>query len=461
MDLFGLNRFFDGSGGERPPKSGPGRWFQAFWDNLGGLLGGNLLTFAGFLPLALGVSLGLVYENFWITLLGGGIGGALAGVFWAPMVSLAAQAFRGGTRGWFARWRKALGKAPLPAALAGGALGLLAGGFLQTAGLFTQLLGGGDRPPLPVWAVLWADLFLLSLAAAVLFPALCVGEGGGPGIRRLAALLAAAPGRICAAALAVLLWCALGAAVFPVSVPFALAVGFWPPALLTAQLLLPGLERVFGLPDWEPEGPGPVRAPAGDGLTAAQRGEIWWRRRGPVVVILTVCVGLLLWGGRMLLDAREPDLQIAVVHAQPLPDGVRGALERSLAELAGDLNGDGTALVQVNDYTVVFDGSAADSDLQTAGVTLLVTDLAMGDSALFLVEDAENFLARYADKVDGDAPALWADCPALAGLDAGSWSALDDMGTDLPGQELLGPLTVLPARAARGEVLGILLGRDG
>lgn len=457
MDLFGLNRFMDG-GPDRPPRSGPGLWFQAFWDNLGGLLGGNALTFAGFLPLALGVSLGLVYENLWITLLAGGTGGALAGVFWAPMLSLALQAFRGGTRGWFARWRQGIRRAPLPAALAGAILGLLAGGFLQAGSFFTRLLGAGDHPSLLVWAVLCADLLLLSLAASALFPSLCVQEGPRPDLRRLAALAQAAPGRVCAAALALLGWLALGTALFPVSVPFALAIGFWPPALLTAQLLLPPLEAAFGLPDWAAEEPKPIPAAAEGALNSRQRSEIWWRRRGPAVVILAACAGLLLWGGQLLFNVREPDLQIAVVHARPLPDGVRGALERSLAGLVGDLNGDGTARVQVNDYTVVFDGSAADADLQTAGSTLLVTDLAMGDSALFLVEDAGGFLARYSGKVDSSSPVCWADCPALAALDAGSWSSLDDMETDLPGQSLLGPLTVLPARAAQPAALEALLG---
>lgn len=64
-------------------------------------------------------------------------------------------------------------------------------------------------------------------------------------------------------------------------------------------------------------------------LAPGQRGEIFWRRRWPVVVILTVVFGLLLWGGADLLIRREPDVQIAVVRTQPLPDSVRTALEVS------------------------------------------------------------------------------------------------------------------------------------
>ena len=124
---------------------------------------------------------------------------------------------------------------------------------------------------------------------------------------------------------------------------------------------------------------------------------------------------------------------------------MRQALEDSLATLVGDRNGDGVARAQVNDYVVVFDGSAANADMQTAGATLLVSDVAAGVSALYVVEDPEGFLARYSDRVDGARRALWADCPALAGLDAGTYSTLEDIETDLTGQSLLAPLSVLPS----------------
>lgn len=430
--------------------NGLNRYFQTLWDNLGGLLGGNLLTFLGFLPLALGLSLGLVYENIWIVLLSGLAGGAVAGIFWVPMLSLALQAFQWGTRGWFSRWRRAAGRFPLLSAGIGAALGLLCGG-LGLVWLFAGRLLGQGEVPFPVWLFLGADFLLLSLAAAVIFPVLCVREEK-PAIKDFLTVLLSAPGRICAAGAGTLLWCGLGAALFPVSVPFALFLGFWPLALFTAQTTLPLLEGAFSV-KFEP-------VEEARSLSARQRGEIFWRRRWPLVAGGVLCASLLLGTVNVLLSRREPDVQIAVVHAQPLPDGVRGALERSLADLVGDRNGDGRAVAQVNDYTVVFDGSAVSPDMQTAGSTLLVTDVAAGVSALYLVEDPQEFLGRYADQVNTGRIALWKDCPSLTALDAGSYAVLDDLTADLPGQDLLGALTVLPSRGAEDEILTILLPVD-
>lgn len=460
MDLFGLNRFLDGGGQGRPPRKGPGRWFEAFWDNLGGMLGSNALTCAGFLPLAMGVSLGLVYENLWLALLGGLLGGAAAGPFWAAMNAVALQCFRGGTRGWFGRWRGAMARFLAPASAQGAALGLLGAGFLTAGSFFAALLGDGGRPPLAVWVVIGLDLFLLALAAALLFPSLAFSEDSFSGRLKLSlSMLVRAPGRILGAAAVLLAWAVLLVGLFPASVPLSLAVGFWPPALLSAQVLLPPLCAAFGAEG----GPGAVHEPAPAperGLTAGQRTEIWWRRRWPLVLGVVICAGLFTGALGTLLDRKEPDLQIAVVHAQPLPDSVRSALEDSLAALVGDQNGDGRALAQVNDYTVVFDGSAADTDMQAAGSTLLVTDVAAGVSDLYLVEDPQGFLERYGDKVDAGRAALWKDCPSLAALDTGSYAALENITVDLPGRDLLDALTVLPSGSAEDEILALLLPVD-
>lgn len=435
---------------ERPPLKGPARYFQTLWDNLGALLGGNLLACAGFLPLALGVSLGLTFENFWLTLLGGVLGGALAALAWVPLLSLCIQSLRDGTRGWWRRWKAAFLLSPAPAALMGGLLGLPGSGLLLVGEQLARLAVGAV--PM-VSAILLLDLLLLALAAAVYFPSLCVGERPP---RAGLTLLLRGPLRTLGAAAGLLVWGGLLVGLFPVSVPFALVLGFWPPALLCAQLMLPMLEDAFG-PSLCP-GAEEMEAerPAGPALTLGERSEIFWRRRWPLVLGLAALTGLIFWGGNQLLNRQEPDVQIAVVHAQPLPDPVIAALEEALAEQVGDRNGDGTALVQVNDYTVVFDSSAAEPDRQTAGSALLTADLAAGQSALYAVEDPAGFLARYGDKVDARAAALWGDLAGLAALEAGSYPDPEDLSRNKAGRELLEGLTVLPAPDA-DEVLRALL----
>ena len=456
MDLFGLNRFFNAPEDSRPPKKGPGRYFEVLYDHLGAILGANLLTCAGFLPLALGVSLGLILENLWLALLGGALGGAVAGPFWAALNAVSLQCFRGSCEGWFGRWRGAMARSLGPGAAQGAVIGLLGAGFLTAGSFFSALLGSAQQPALFVWIVIALDLYLLALAAALLFPTLPLCEGGfGMRLKGALSMLPLAPGRVLAAAAALLVWGALLVGLFPASVPPSLALGFWPPALLSAQLLLPALCAAFDMED----GPWAVLEPAPTperGLTAGQRTEIWWRRRWPLVVGVVVCVSLFAGVLGTLLNREEPDLQIALVHAETLPDGVLSALEDALSDRVGDLNGDGRAWVMVNDYPVVFDGSAKDSDIQTAGMARLVTDLAAGDSALFAVADADDFLAAYADKVDADAAALWGDCPTLAGLDAGVFSTAEDIYTDVDGQTLLTGLTVFPARSAGAEALALL-----
>ena len=54
---------------------------------------------------------------------------------------------------------------------------------------------------------------------------------------------------------------------------------------------------------------------------------------------------------------------------------------------------------------------------------------------------------KYGDKVDGDAAALWRDCPALTALDAGRYSTEVDIDTDQSGQDLLADCAVLPLQS--------------
>ncbi len=457
FNFFGLNSLTHAPQEDKPLRTGAARYFQVFWENLGKLLLGNLMCCAGFLPAALGISLGLVYENFWLTLIGGAVGGAVAGPFWTAMVDLALRCFADRVDEWFASFRHTLTACWKSAALQGLAVGTLVSGLLMVGNFASGLMEDGTLPAPVVWVMLALDFFLAALAATLLFPPLCYQRQPlAQRVQECLTLLVQAPLRPLGATLGLLLWCALLGSLFPVSVPLSAVLGFWPPALYVAQLLRPGLLEQYGQQEEPPEREAPEGGPGH--YTMSQRTEIWWRRHWGVVLAIVALLCLGLGVIQTVTSFREPDVQVAFVHADSLPDNVLSALETSLGDLVGDLNGDGEVVVQVNDYQVVFDGSATDSDVQTAGSTLLVTDVAGGESCLFIVEDADGFLELYADQMDTARAATWADSPILSGLDAGSYSTVEDIDTDLTGQALLAEYTVLPAAGADSDALALLLG---
>lgn len=457
FDLFGLSSMKTAPERDLPERTGALRYVQVLWENLGRLLLGNAVCFAGFLPASLGISLGLIYENFWLTLAGGVVGGAVAAPFWTAMLDLALRCYQGSAAGWLSAFGRVMRRTLLPAVVQGAVLGGVVAGLLSAGRFCTVLLEAGTLPAPPVWMVLILDCFLAALAASLLFPPLCFGKQHfSERIRGACAMLLVSPVRLLAAALALLLWCALGVSLFPVSVPFAVVLGFWPAALLTAQLQRPALlERFGGL---EVHASAGERAGRESGYTVRQRGEVWWRRHWAVAAAVFICIGLVLGVVQTFSGMREPDLQVAFVHSETLPDAVCSALEASLSEAVGDLNGDGAAIVQVNDYQVTFDGTAENADVQAAGSTLLVTDLSGSESSLFIVEDAEGFLALYGDQVDGQNARTWGEYPVLAALDAGTYSTVLAIDTNESGQALLQDYTVLPRADAGETALSALLG---
>lgn len=455
-DFTGMSRPGPGVAPDAPPKKGAARFGEMLARDFGSLLGANLFCFAAFLPAALVVSLGLFQQNFWISLIGGLAGGALAGPFYMALADTALRTLQDDPAGWFARWRRTLADYWRPAALTGLALGGLIAGFLFVGGFFLAVMQQGELPALPLWVFLAADFFLLSLFGVTLPFQLALGKAGFRARLKEGALeLLHRPARVAGAALFQLLWWALLLALFPVSVLFALLFGFWPVALLTGQLLYPVLRSRFDLPD---RAPAPDAAPS-QGYTMAQRSEIWWRLHWGWVVAGVCAVSFGLGVAYTFVSRSEPDLEVAIVTADYLPDAVVTALQDSLRPYADDKNNDGHVVVQINNYTVTLEGTAADPNLQTAGSTAMVSDLSGGYSSLWVVAQPEAFLELYGDKVDGSAAVRWGDCPVLTALDAGGYSTDLETDTGDSGQELLAGCTVLPLAEGDRTVFDALTAR--
>ena len=80
------------------------------------------------------------------------------------------------------------------------------------------------------------------------------------------------------------------------------------------------------------------------------RANWWYYNWGIVAVAAMVIVGVA-YVAHGLLTTVDPDYTVAVVTAEALPDEAVQRLQTALADYAEDANGDGTVVVQVNNYT--------------------------------------------------------------------------------------------------------------
>ena len=133
-----------------------------------------------------------------------------------------------------------------------------------------------------------------------------------------------------------------------------------------------------------------------------------------------------------LLTTVDPDYTVAVVTADALPDEAVQRLQTALADYAEDANGDGAVVVQVNNYTWSANASLTDMNGQMAGATQMNTDLANGESKIWILEDPEGFEQAYgalSEKLGTDWQTKlipWSDLPALSALELGSYATAAD-----------------------------------
>ncbi len=150
------------------------------------------------------------------------------------------------------------------------------------------------------------------------------------------------------------------------------------------------------------------------------------------VLILTV-TGSMIWNV-LGIGQLHPDYRIAYVGRLKLPDDCVEALERELAALAEDCNGDGTVTVVVTQYVTTSDDDLENQMYSYGAQVTMLADITEAESHFFLLEDPVDFQLSYQilANLDGSIPAeddfeamnkvyRWADCPALASLELGTY----------------------------------------
>ena len=178
----------------------------------------------------------------------------------------------------------------------------------------------------------------------------------------------------------------------------------------------------------------------------------WW-----IVLwaFLLVSLGSIIWNA-LGIGQIKPDYVFAYVGSAALPEDCAAALERELAALGEDVNGDGDVIAELRQYVSNANQESSEDTLMYgyASDVTLIADITNGDSYFFLMEDPANFQRAYQALAgpDGSLPEgedrsidgrvfRWSDCPVLSGLELGGFEE-EYLGQSITGdsQELLSGL---------------------
>ncbi len=190
-------------------------------------------------------------------------------------------------------------------------------------------------------------------------------------------------------------------------------------------------------------------------LTGREKRANWWdyhKWHVAIALVLALALGDILWHA-LGIGQVQPDYQIAYVGRDMLPEDTAAALERALAGLGHDCDGDGRTVVRLEQYVT---GGEDGADYASASAARLMGDMEACESYFFLLDDAEKFQRDYQvlRLLDGSLPddpgrtggafaLAWTDCPALTGLELGSYTHTV-LGEQVTGdsQELLSGLYI-------------------
>ena len=422
-----LDALYGGRGADpnEPEKKGIRRFLQMLGRDFGQLIATNFLVCALILPAALGIALGILLLNFPLTLLAGILGGMLAGIGLLLMADCALRSLCNDPSPWLARMGRTLSSKWKKALPLGAILITLLGGLCFVWAFLLDMMEAGQYPGSPVLVFLGFDMVVLAVVGSLTMAALAAAPAGedslGSLLRTAGHSFLFAPGRSLGGSAVIFAGVAVLIFFFPLSTFWAMLFGFWLPVLVAMQIFFPVLREIYGL---EVEAFGPVAdAEEEQTLTEKQKKSRaranWWYYNWGVVVAALVMVAAVIYVVHGLNQTVEPDYNVAVVAADPLPDDAALQLQQVLQDYGIDRNMDGSVVVHLNVYTWSDD---------SAGIS---TDLSNGDSCIWILTDPEGFeeaSGALSEKLGADwAGQLysWTDVPALADADLGSYDAAD------------------------------------
>ena len=399
-----------GVGPNEPEKKGFARFCQMVGRDLGQLLGTNLMVCVLCLPAALGVSLGVTLLSLPLTVVCSAVTGLLTGPAMVLLADCALRSLQNDPSQWLPRAKQTLA-AHWKAACGFGCIGTLVLGLLcfVSAFVFEAAAQQGYYPGLAILVFLALDFLVLAVLATLCAAVLPLQLPAPDSLlRRAGRLLAAAPARCVLAG--VLMLAGIGGMI----------------------LLFPVLRQEYGVEVRSIPRPAAPDKP----LTAQEQKKRsranWWYYNWGIVAVAAMVIVSVAYVAHGLLTTVDPDYTVAVVTADALPDEAVQRLQTALADYAEDANGDGAVIVQINNYTWSADAALTDMNGQMAGATQMNTDLASGESKIWILDDPEGFEQAYgalSEKLGAEWQTKlipWRSQPALSGLELGSYNTAAD-----------------------------------
>ena len=433
--LYGRNGH--GVSPNEPEKKGFARFCQMVGRDLGQLLGTNLMVCILCLPAALGVSLGVTLLSLPLTIVLSLLTGLLVGIAVLLMVDCALRSLQNDPSQWLPRARQTLAARWKTACLFG-AVGTLVLGLLcfVSAFLFEAAAQQGYYPGLAILVFLALDFLVLAVGSTLCAAALGLESqqtlSFGGLLRRAGKLLLASPGRCILAGVWLLAGIGGMILLFPVSVFWAVLFGFWLPGLAAMQTLFPVLRAAYDVEVHSIPRPAASDQPLTEQQQKKRSRANWWYYHWGIVAVAAVLVVGIIYVAHGLLTTVDPDYTVAIVTSESLPDKAVQSLQAALEPYASDVNGDGAVIVQINNYTWSANASLTDMNSQMAGATQMNTDLANGESQIWILEDPEGFEQAYgvlSEKLGSNWKAClipWDQQPILSTLELGSYSTTAD-----------------------------------
>ena len=188
-------------------------------------------------------------------------------------------------------------------------------------------------------------------------------------------------------------------------------------------------------------------------MTAPEKGRWYWAKNWLhyhwvylVIAAVVLWVGISWLANALHWGETLPDYQIAYVGKNSLPEDTARAIESAFAQYGEDLNGDGAVCVRLNQYVSDTEDKENASTYALAAQMQFLSDMNAEDSYFLLLDDPAHFqldyqaLANWDGTPPGDSDytaagktVCWADCPALAEADLGTYQTTV-LGTTVTGE---------------------------